>query len=667
METTLLRNYYRESLTDSQSDAVAELEIFLQIQEPCFLLTGYAGTGKTYILSQLSDYLHDSGKTSYFLTPTGRAARVIRKRTKKAAYTIHSRIYEIKNKNMTSEETDYENFKVTFNLRNNLDPTDAIYIIDESSMISDKYSDNEILQFGSGKLLSDLISYVNVANTQRKIIFVGDEAQLTPVNSNFSPALSSNYLQEQYQLSCCGKQLTDVYRQDGESGILSQATKVRNQMRDNSFAEVPIIGNGSDILHIDVADALTRYSQKWLQSIFIASSNALVHQYNKTIRENLGISSLRQGERLLVTKNCMLDGIPLFNGDFIYIEKVGQLSERTLMLKEKTETLPITLSFRELEVKMESNGEYFISNCFVLENLLYAMERELSFREHRALLVDFRMRNPQLKSGSEAFKQALLNDPFFNALHVKFGYAMTCHKSQGGEWDEVFLDLEHYSSVHCEDYFRWCYTAMTRAKKKLYVCNIPNSRLVNREEDSEVAFAAVTRAMEDRGQAFGYRLKQPVFTDYQIQYPFEWQHAKLRVIFSYNANLVITHWDITDYPSEEAWSNLEKICKDFQGKSVQDFDDQYIPGLEDRHLASIDVLLMDLREKLMEMGVTIKTIQFSEYLIKYTFAASIGESLIYFYYKKDNFLSKVSIQSGDEALARAILKHLDIPAAIVSG
>ena len=661
-----MRNYYRESLTESQSDAVDELEVFLGSEESCFLLTGYAGTGKTYILSQLSDYLNDSGKTYYFLTPTGRAARVIRKRTQKAAYTIHSRIYEVKNNNVTSEDTDYDDLKVIFNLRNNLDPTDTIYIIDESSMISDKYSDNERLQFGSGKLLSDLIAYANVTNMQRKIIFVGDEAQLTPVNSNFSPALSSKYLQEQYQLSCCGKQLTDVYRQDGKSGILSQATKVRNQMRNNSFSEVPLSGNGSDILHLDVEEALSHYSQKWLQSIFIASSNALVHQYNKTIRENLGISSLWQGERLLVTKNCMLNGIPLFNGDFIYIESVGQLKERTLMLKEKTETLPITLSFRELDVKMELNGEYFISKCYILENLLYATERELSLREHRALLVDFRMRHPQLKSGSEAFKQALLNDSFFNALHVKFGYAMTCHKSQGGEWDEVFVDLAHYSSVHCEEYFRWCYTAMTRAKEKLYVCNIPNSRLVNKEEDSEGAFAGVTRVLENRGLAFGYRLKQPVFNDYQVQYPFEFQHARLRVIFSYNAHLVITHCNITDYPSEEVRNNLEKICKDIQGKSARDFDDQPLTKAEDRQFASIDVLMTDLREKLMEIEVKIKTIHFSEYQIKYTFTAPKGESLLYFYYKKDNFLSKVSIQSGDEELARAILKHLDIPAGVVS-
>ena len=129
---------------------------------------------------------------------------------------------------------------------------------------------------------------------------------------------------------------------------------------------------------------------------------------------------------------------------------------------------------------------------------------------------------------------------------------------------------------------------------------------------------------------------------------------------------MITHCNITDYPSEEVRNNLEKICKDIQGKSARDFDDQPLTKAEDRQFASIDVLMTDLREKLMEMEVKIKTIQFSEYLIKYTFTAPKGDILLYFYYKKDNFLSKVSIQSGDEELARAILKHLDIPAGVVS-
>lgn len=213
---TLKEAFSKYTLTSGQNSLIDELEKFLSDQTPCFLLKGYAGTGKTFLMEGLTDFLLQSKRNFVIAAPTGRAAKVISQKTKHKACTIHKTIYSSKELKefKTKDEDGTETFKFYFEIRKNEDPTNTVYIIDESSMISNVYSEGEFFRFGSGFLLKDLIKHINFDNNDynKKIIFIGDNAQLPPVNMNFSPALNGKYLQENCGLVSNEFELTEVVR-----------------------------------------------------------------------------------------------------------------------------------------------------------------------------------------------------------------------------------------------------------------------------------------------------------------------------------------------------------------------------------------------------------------------------------------------------------------------
>ncbi len=480
-------------LTNGQSNLIQKLEEFLEGSITCFLLKGFAGTGKTFMMKGLTNYLSANKINFRISAPTGRAAKVISRKTKHKAYTIHKTIYSSKDLKefKVLQEDGSETYKFYYELKNNEDPVNTIYIIDEASMLSDVYSEGEFFRFGSGYLLKDLIKYVNIDNNDhnKKIIFIGDLAQLPPVNMSFSPALDSKYLNDICQVESNEFELTDVVRQNSESGILNNATKLRESLHNKVFNKLTIDYKFKDVIKTEHEEILIKYLEACHnaiddETIIVAYSNSSVKEYNDFVRCHFFPNQplLSAGDKIiLVSNNYNYPQIELLNGDFGFVKQVFPYNEiRDVKLKSKGKDgkiaeADIKLSFRNVIIAF-TDEEQTIHNveCKILENLLYSNKRDLSSDESKAIYIDFKIRHSLLKPGTKEFKDALRSDPYFNSLRVKFGYAITCHKSQGGEWKNTFLNCKSSMGYSNPSYFRWLYTGVTRAKENLYLIDDPN-------------------------------------------------------------------------------------------------------------------------------------------------------------------------------------------------
>ncbi len=484
------RNY---DLTENQKELVVMLDEFLKSSFSTFLLKGYAGTGKTFMMKGLTDFLSKNKRNFRVAAPTGRAAKVISRKTKYKAYTIHKTIYSSKDikEFKSKDEEGTETFKFYYELKNNEDSNDTIYIIDEASMISNVYSEGEFFRFGSGYLLNDLIKFINFDNNDhnKKIIFIGDNAQLPPINMNFSPALDSNYLNENCNLISREFELTQVVRQKADSGILHNATKLRKSLKENIFNQIDIETNFKDIHKTRHEELLSKYLQACNntideETIIVAYSNSSVKEYNDFVRNHFfpNQNTITIGDKvILVSNNYNYPQMELLNGDFGIVKEVSPINEsRTIKLKRKnrkneTVEINVPLTFRNAIITF--SDEEFIKHdveCKVIENILYSRHRDLSSDELKAIYIDFKIRNPNLKAGTKEFKDAIRSDVYFNALRIKFGYAVTCHKAQGGEWINAFLNCKTSMGYFNSTYFRWLYTGITRAKEKLYTLDEPH-------------------------------------------------------------------------------------------------------------------------------------------------------------------------------------------------
>ena len=493
---TLRETFATYNLTSRQNSLIDELEIFLADNSTCFLLKGYAGTGKTFMMKGVTDCLSANKRTFKIAAPTGRAAKVISQKTKHKAYTIHKSIYSSKDLKefKVKDEDGTETFKFYYDLKNNEDPTNTVYIIDESSMLSNVYSEGEFFRFGSGYLLKDLIAYINFDNNDhnKKIIFIGDNAQLPPVNMNFSPALDSKYLKENCNLESKEFELTEVVRQKADSGILHNATKIRESLKANLFNQLDIETNFKDINKTQHEELLLKYLQACNntiddETIIVAYSNSSVKEYNDFVRNHFFPNQqfLTVGDKvILVSNNYNHQKMELLNGDFGFVKQVSPINEsRVIKLKrknrvEKTVEIDVRLTFRNTVIAFtdEEQKKQDIE-CKIIENLLYSHNRDLSSDELKAIYIDFKIRNQKLRAGTKEFKDALRADPYFNSLRIKFGYAVTCHKAQGGEWKNTFLNCKTSMGYFNSSYFRWLYTGITRAKENLFTLDEPHFKI----------------------------------------------------------------------------------------------------------------------------------------------------------------------------------------------
>jgi len=485
--------FSKYTLTSGQNELIDELDKFLSDKSTCFLLKGYAGTGKTFMMKGLTDFLTETKRSFRIAAPTGRAAKVISQKTKHKAYTIHKTIYSSKDLKefKTKNEDGTETFKFYYELKHNEDPNNTIYIIDEASMLSNVYSESEFFRFGSGYLLKDLIKYINFDNNNhnKKIIFIGDNAQLPPVNMNFSPAIDEKYLNKNCNLASSEFELTEVVRQKAESGILHNATKLRQSLKANIFNQLDIETSFNDINKTRHEELLSKYLEACNNSIdeetiIVAYSNSSVKEYNDFVRNHFfpNQNTITENDKIiLVSNNYNYPQMELLNGDFGIVKEVAPINEsRTIKLKRKNrrnETIEINVPLIFRNITITFTDEEFKKHdiqCKIIENLLYSRHRDLSSDELKALYIDFKIRNDKLKSGTKEFKDAIRSDVYFNALRIKFGYAVTCHKAQGGEWANTFLNCKTSMGYFNSSYFRWLYTGITRTKKNLYTLDEPH-------------------------------------------------------------------------------------------------------------------------------------------------------------------------------------------------
>lgn len=490
-----IRDAFSEfDLSDGQSALVDRLEEFLDSDaQSVFLLKGYAGTGKTFITKGLTEYFRAIGRNFILAAPTGKASKVIASKTKSEAYTIHKTIYSFEDiaEYRDDEEEGTETFKFYAQLRVNNLSADTVYIIDEASMISDVYQEAEFFRFGTGFLLRDFLKFVNLDHNDhsKKVIFIGDNAQLPPVGMNFSPALDEDYLLREHHVRSTSFELTQVVRQKSASGVIANAIPLRQSLQEGVFNRLSIDFGYPDIEELTHKDLMARYLGSCGhkingESIIIAHSNSDVADYNRRIREHFfpGHAQLIAGDKVMAVSNSDAYGLFISNGDFGLVRQVlGEPEQRTVTLKRKApetghvEEIQVSLAFRDVEIGFKDlDGLSHFFRAKVLEDLLYNKETNLSSDQNKALYLDFCIRNSDLPRKSLEFKHALKSDPYFNALRLKFGYAITCHKAQGSEWNHVFVKCKSHMSQLTSDYFRWFYTAITRTAGHLYLLDPPN-------------------------------------------------------------------------------------------------------------------------------------------------------------------------------------------------
>jgi len=482
------------TLTSGQAELVNQIERFLGSRtESVFLLKGYAGTGKTFITKGLTEYFRAIGRNYVLAAPTGKASKVIASKTQSPAYTLHKTLYAFDDmaEYLDEDTAGTETFKFYAKLAVNTLSVDTVYIVDEASMVADIYQEAEFFRFGSGYLLADLFEFVNLDHNDhsKKVIFIGDDAQLPPVGMNFSPALDAEYLLRHHRVRCSEYELSEVVRQKAHSGILANAQPLRSSLQSKVFNRLTIDLAYPDVEKVEHQALLQRYLDSCGgkingESIVIAHSNADVGDYNRLIREHFfpGCSQVMPGDKVMAVSNSNAYGFFISNGDFGLIREVlGGVEERTVKLKQRNpesgvvEDIVVPLRFRDVVAgfrDLDGTAHFFPAK--IMEDLLYSKEPTLSSDENKALYLDFCMRHKHLLRRTKAFKDALMADPYFNALRLKFGYAITCHKAQGSEWNHVFVKCKSHLPQLTADYFRWLYTAITRTARHLYLLDPPN-------------------------------------------------------------------------------------------------------------------------------------------------------------------------------------------------
>lgn len=464
-------------LTNQQNKVFEQIKVFLNSDASVFILRGYAGTGKTTMVKVIADYIEQTRQLA-MMAPTGRAARVLAMKTGHTATTIHKAIYSKahvepkKVKNIAESE-----FKFVFSINNSENGGNIVAIVDEASMVCSRKIEHELFMFGTDNLMEDLLTFVR-PNFGGKVIFVGDPAQLPPVGESVSNALRAEYFKEK-GLKVIEAELTEVLRQKDDSVILKNAMMIRNLLKKDKRNQLVFEEQKDDVETVPSEQFLDKYLNYRKESgkhdsVIICYSNKSANRYNRDIRKSLygGDVPLQENDILLITQNnYRLDRM---NGEFVPVLSIGERIQQSApvyaQIGGKKERIVITLNFIKVTVP---NGDGNPIPCMLLEDLLTSDTATISIDENRALYINFCMRNPKLKQGTESFAEALLNDEYYNAIRAKYGYAVTGHKCQGGEWGKVFVDYTGRTGLD-DDSLRWAYTATTRAQKTLYVTNLPH-------------------------------------------------------------------------------------------------------------------------------------------------------------------------------------------------
>ncbi len=424
-----------------------------------FVLRGYAGTGKTSVVSAMVRALEQLHQPFVLLAPTGRAAKVLSRYSGYSAYTIHKYIYR-------QNQLGVESFSLADNKHKQ-----TMFIVDEASMIS---ASRDNSTFGSGNLLDDLIRYVYQGEGCHMLL-LGDTAQLPPVGSDLSPALDSDYIAG-FGLKVSDFTLTEVARQALDSGILSEATRIREGIGDRrlEIGDCTIQANGKDIVKLSGAEVVEQLERSYdevgaEETLIITRSNKATNLYNQGVRARIlwKEDELSSGDRLMVSKNNyywtreyeQLDF--LANGDSLEVVRLSNEHEM--------------YGFRFVEASLRLVDYDWEIDALVWMDTLTTDSPEQNYEMQKQLFERIAEDYPEVKNKKERTK-LIFESPYYNALQVRFAYAVTCHKAQGGQWKHVYVDsgmasewLNELSETERLEYLRWLYTAVTRATEKIYL------------------------------------------------------------------------------------------------------------------------------------------------------------------------------------------------------
>ncbi len=466
---SLLTSKFPHSPTNLQQECLQLLSNFLldKDKDGLFILKGYAGTGKTTLIGALVSQLWQIQLKYVLLAPTGRAAKVISSYSNKQAFTIHRHIYYPKKQ---------ANGGIGFSLKKNK-YTNTLFIIDESSMVPDIASDSKL--FENGSLLNDLLQYV-YSGSNCKVLFIGDTAQLPPVKSELSPALDEHFLSLNFNKNISTLELNEVVRQDNDSAILSNATVLRELLKGDFFEDFKFnIEYAKDVIRLEEGNEIVECLQDSYNkhghegTVIIVRSNKRANLYNKQIRERILFkeNDLSVGDFLMVVKNNYFWLEPtseagfIANGDIIEVLEIFDIKEI------------YTFRFAEVKLRMIDYPNMAPVETVLILDTLMSETASLTYEESNRLYQEVLLDYEEERSKYKRFLKVKSN-PYFNALQVKFSYAITCHKSQGGQWPHVYVEKPYLPDGVSKDYLRWLYTGITRTQKKLYLIGFKNDCFV---------------------------------------------------------------------------------------------------------------------------------------------------------------------------------------------
>ncbi len=697
------------ALTNQQKEALAQIKDFLESDVPVFILKGYAGTGKTTLTSCLVNHLKEIKRTFSLVAPTGRAANVISQKTGEIAGTIHKTIYSYHDliEYEITDESGEITFKYYFGLGNNSSVFDDVFIVDEASMVSDVFSEGEFFHFGSGQLLKDLIEFSKVGNLEvkSKIIFIGDPAQLEPVGMSFSPALCRDHLLYEYKLESREYELTETHRQEVDSGIVAKSIQLRRSITSGFFNNFDIRPNSIDILEIGMENFLNTYFKNESNSIIVTYKNKTSLDFNRRVREIKfpNEKTLVAGDHIIIGRNNYKHFI--FNGEFglvINAEKQGITRNVLVNEKGKKHIVPLTWRYVELLFKDENNNDKIVKG-YMLDNFLNSNANDLLNLEMKALFVDFKIRNPNLKTNTPEFKNAIKNDLFFNAIQLRYGYAVTCHKAQGGEWDNVFVIWDYaaregfnfLSQKHDtagkrnSSFFRWAYTALTRAKGTLFNINPPyfspfsnityiptvarteqslqtgekeNLEVVNVDENLKILlvqnglneaqrflqhkFIEMHHLLCDRFiEVSRYDAKQ-----YQEFYSFSRDNKRVNLIFFYNSKEQFTRFNLVgNQNSEELFNEIASVLNENRRFEIKftDFEQEAIASpiaqMDQKEFAFekefLQIIFESIKPLVSNQMIYVEDIEHLQYRERYHFKRGKSLAVIDFIYDNEGFFT----------------------------
>jgi len=467
METLSPEKFYKLLINElgflakfKQDIALQQLSSFVvnPVENSLFLLKGFAGTGKTTIISALVKNLSKVNRSGVLLAPTGRAAKVISLYSNQEAQTIHKKIYYPKRTGGAGVQ-----FVLQANKHRN-----CIFIVDEASMIPDENQDSKL--FENNGLLADLIQYV-YSGHKCSLILIGDTAQLPPVKLDMSPALEEQKLQDNYQKEVIHIELDEVVRQSEESDILLNATRIREALAEEFYESFKFkLTDKADMVRLvdgqEILDAIQEsYDNLGHEdTTIIVRSNKRANQYNQQIRSRILFQEeeISAGDYLMVVKNNYFWVTPtseagfIANGDIVKVLEIFSIKEL------------YGFRFAEIQVQMVDYPKMKPFETVVILDTLESNSPSLTYDESNKLYQEVMKDYEDETSKYKKFLKVKSNK-FFNALQIKFSYAMTCHKSQGGQWHTVFIEQPYLPNGIDKEYMRWLYTAVTRAQEKLYL------------------------------------------------------------------------------------------------------------------------------------------------------------------------------------------------------